>query len=1672
MPTDYLARFFNLNNFGRGYAFQHSKYDNKFYIRSEDISMNNFNDILVDFYLFIIAIVYNSLEDSLSVLILLLLCINLSRPLSPIRILNFWVPAMAMLMGVALTESGISWSSSQGPSGILDSASASEEVRCPYFLSETDNERSRVEYITVQDPGLLDSLLPSMRWLIEKNSSLTEKHFNDIVTDSPICSPEGFPDFHANIFKYQSDVQSAGEHVLKIWNENISKKFHLLDGINKEGMALRDVCCMTSQREYLENTSSININKNFNIVMPDKTYEINNCHKKQTITQIFSDTEIYPSYHLPSIFKKISSAISYTVEKGLGIFLSETFGRVLENSTNIRLDNGKRRFVRNGNGQRKVLNPLLKIEFNNVTIPRVLDRASGSEIPYDIMLDLNNTGIANCSKDVITDQFIGGRTLAEAANFSASTKGNSNTSVSRRSRTYLKNVYKFQKMSIDRKYYAIYAGVGKFKIKSERDPRPVAVLMGMDENFQYDYIGSFKAGPDGIVYWKNVFDNINQRGIEEPVIIVSNEDFDFWDVAGRVFDGSLQQQSLFHLNRSVASSVPKKERNKVNIDFKNIICADNGCDAEKYFLKFINNHSKEQKCLNRILKSYQRMFSYLKLPQTFWNKVRNSNIVDSYFAKAFDCVKRARGCIGEDTLSSKLHFVGMNFNKNKKHKELDKLVEPRTDLAVGAGPADGDDSSITFHLFNKEYKFDDLIGNMTFSDFIEDINQDKRYKLNDIFKKFYLQAVLSIEETLSAFVNDVCDELIKDNNELLENTGRIRYVKNGKTEPKLIRVFGYGQFNVMFPRIKDNQTGKELPFFKLFKFPYERNGLEANNEVCMRVLAKSTLGEGSEYADLTSGYGSEGFSKSSISRNIMSKIDVVNNFQMKDINKDYHAIFIDATYVNVKQESQKACCISVIGLLYDGSIDYLGTWNVDSESTDEYRMVIRSLNARGLKRPKVIVGDGALGLIKAIEETYGNKVYQRCWFHIDKLVTCHIPNEKKLEAVRDLRKIYKADNYYDAKTCLNIFFDKYKKWPKCLTPLHNAGESLFTFFKSDNGTRNRLYTNNRAESYFSVVKSRTKRARGCLSHQSLSLIMLFAGARYSKDINPFEIISEIKTNIVNIEDSKTNTNNRTNHYSNKQNVNIDNSVSVYEEEGRSPMPIPRHVVNPPLGTGPLPLPPANHPSGPVNLSPSFLRLSFSSLSASTGPSDPNLLDCSTRFLATPSVNGYDNSDDKILAFKNDLNIKNSKTEISPANTNEIQSIFTDYTIISSTMNYDFVENFKYLQMFIILFPCHYLIWSSDTLHKVSVHTEDSLLPDLGLLPLLPDSLPPAQDGLPPAPVTLSSTPEERQPAYTSSPFPPPGLPPSCLKTYSILIPDIPHTRARERTIHEFSGGCIYLKTNEYITMNKSIIQPYIKINDKSKFMEISIVDMKSIPGDLIPKLWSINGVIMVYFYVIFFQNYHHNIYYIMWPFHSIILGTYAIAEIIYEQIFIKFSKFESDHGLICIFINSISSNIDKQFQIFCWNLIRIYAKNILGIILASCLSAIQYPNIVRTISVYKSKILVAVTLKYSVLPYYYRKISSWDGGECTSKQMDIYRWNFFKNMAHIYGNSWSCLLELVWFMARPPPLWTDQEPHHGQPTLPSCQTSSDLLTGHRLSCLNKETIMPNLPYLQKYITQL
>jgi len=190
-------------------------------------------------------------------------------------------------------------------------------------------------------------------------------------------------------------------------------------------------------------------------------------------------------------------------------------------------------------------------------------------------------------------------------------------------------------------------------------------------------------------------------------------------------------------------------------------------------------------------------------------------------------------------------------------------------------------------------------------------------------------------------------------------------------------------------------------------------------------------------------------------------------------------LWVDGVYVKAGLEREKAAVLVAIGALRGGRKVVLAVEPGYRESTDNWAALLRDLKARGLAAPRLVVGDGHLGIWGALAQVYPEAEEQRCWNHRISNVLAKLPQRPQAEARRRLTPIPYAGTRAEAERLKRGF----QRWCQdrgfgdVADLLDHDWERLVTFYRFPKAHWKHLRTTNVIESPFAAVRLRTTAAK-------------------------------------------------------------------------------------------------------------------------------------------------------------------------------------------------------------------------------------------------------------------------------------------------------------------------------------------------------------------------------------------------------------------------------------------------------------------------------------------------------------------------------------------------------------------------------------------------------------------
>src|ERR671926_698708 len=159
--------------------------------------------------------------------------------------------------------------------------------------------------------------------------------------------------------------------------------------------------------------------------------------------------------------------------------------------------------------------------------------------------------------------------------------------------------------------------------------------------------------------------------------------------------------------------------------------------------------------------------------------------------------------------------------------------------------------------------------------------------------------------------------------------------------------------------------------------------------------------------ELVKAMGMSGISKSQVSRLIAEIDERVNAFLARPIEGEWPYLWIDATYIKVREAGRivSLAVIIAVGVNSDGRREVLGVTTGPSEAEPFWKAFLRSLADRGLRGVKLVIADDHKGLRAAAAKVF-NATHQRCRVHWLRNALAHVPPKQRPAAVAMLKTIF------------------------------------------------------------------------------------------------------------------------------------------------------------------------------------------------------------------------------------------------------------------------------------------------------------------------------------------------------------------------------------------------------------------------------------------------------------------------------------------------------------------------------------------------------------------------------------------------------------------------------------------------------------------------------------------
>jgi len=342
-------------------------------------------------------------------------------------------------------------------------------------------------------------------------------------------------------------------------------------------------------------------------------------------------------------------------------------------------------------------------------------------------------------------------------------------------------------------------------------------------------------------------------------------------------------------------------------------------------------------------------------------------------------------------------------------------------------------------------------------------------------------------ETLESYIRSEAQELIQAllEEEVTELLGRRKSerrsvvdaspgYRNGHGKPRRVTL-GSGTITVRRPRVRDLEERFESRILPLFV----RRSREVNELIPELYL--HGLAEGDFDLALRGLLGEQApLSASTVARlktKWQAEMAAWNARRLDDLEVVY--LWVDGVYVKAGLEDRKAAVLVLLAGLSDGRKVLIALKSGQRESAESWASILRDVRARGLRAPRLVIGDGHLGIWAGLRQVYPEAQEQRCWNHRILNLLDRIGKRDQPAATALLRNVAYADTLEQAERHKTTFqqWCGQRGYQDAGELIDQDWERMVTFYGFPKQHWDHLRTTNPVESPFAALRLRTAAAK-------------------------------------------------------------------------------------------------------------------------------------------------------------------------------------------------------------------------------------------------------------------------------------------------------------------------------------------------------------------------------------------------------------------------------------------------------------------------------------------------------------------------------------------------------------------------------------------------------------------
>jgi transposase-like protein len=228
--------------------------------------------------------------------------------------------------------------------------------------------------------------------------------------------------------------------------------------------------------------------------------------------------------------------------------------------------------------------------------------------------------------------------------------------------------------------------------------------------------------------------------------------------------------------------------------------------------------------------------------------------------------------------------------------------------------------------------------------------------------------------------------------------------------------------------------------------------------------------------DLVQALGIAGISKSEVSRLCATLDAEVARFRTRPLTSSYPYIWVDATYLKVRQDGRvvSMAVVIAIGVNDQGVREVLGLDIGPSEEEAFWQQFLRGLVERGLSGVRLVTSDAHRGLKGALTTILHGASWQRCRVHLVRNALALVPKGAQQLVAATIRTVFAQPDAPSAREQWRRVADGFRdRFPRLAELMDEAESDVLAYLAFPSAHWRQIWSNNPLERLNREVKRRT-----------------------------------------------------------------------------------------------------------------------------------------------------------------------------------------------------------------------------------------------------------------------------------------------------------------------------------------------------------------------------------------------------------------------------------------------------------------------------------------------------------------------------------------------------------------------------------------------------------------------